>query len=665
MTGKSGIPPAKVILVAFTFFAALVSYLFLRKIALRSAIDPSSLSNLDEVTTDHFYLNWTIDFSNKKISGSNTLSFRSLSYSLDRVNLDIQGLNIFSVTDEHGAQLNYDIVDVNHMADVLGLQLQVRLAKVYSVGDTFKLTVNYETTDKSKAFSWLNPEQTAGKKYPYLFTQCEPIYCRSLAPLQDSPSVKSTYTADLRVPAPLMAYMSGNLTKYTPGRTYNYLTFESSIPIPSYLLAIVAGNVAQKQTGARTYVITEPEMLQAVYYEFEEMESFLVAVESYILPYAWGVYKIVVLPPSFPYGGMENPLLTFASPTLIVGDRSQTTVVTHEMAHSWTGNTITCRNWQSFWINEGLTVFLERKGDLSIKGQDFFRLDAYVGYQGLLEAINNYGQNSNFTSLTPLLKNRNPDDAFSPVPYEKGFQFASYLESVVGADNFQAFLRYFISKYRYQSVESSDFQQEFIAFIKGTKAASKLNEVNWKVWLEAPGIPTKTIDFTTHLIDDATALADEFIKAAGSVPSDSDKWKDFESNQKVIHLNHILANKDKINVAVLQAHYEVYAQDLGGKNAEIFTPWIRSCIFLGFTQRFQEMQYFLSNVGRMKYIRPIYQTLVAAKQRDLAITIFKQNENFYHPIAAALIRKDLGITSGSEDEVILNVEASRDSRVTY
>lgn len=302
-------------------------------------------------------------------------------------------------------------------------------------GDTISVVVKYTTSPSGQAFSWLTPAQTAGKTLSYMFTQCEDINCRSVAPLQDTPANRITYSADIYVDKAYNVKLSANETGSETIGDLKKFSFECTIPIPSYLIAIAIGDIEYRSLGDRVGVITEPSQMDAVASELFDMGDILDQVEAYMGPYIWGNYTIIVLPPSFPMGGMENPLLTFASPTIITGDRSQVYVATHEMAHSWTGNEVTCKDWENFWLNEGFTVFIERHVSGEIHGEDFAKVEALLGNVDLNNAMADNGLTDTFSSIHPVLQGRNPDSSFSTVPYEKGFQFLNYLESLIGVDN--------------------------------------------------------------------------------------------------------------------------------------------------------------------------------------------------------------------------------------
>ncbi len=250
--------------------------------------------------------------------------------------------------------------------------------------------------------------------------------------MQDTPAIKSTYEIEVHTPVDMVVRASGNLTTESVQGDKKVTISKMDIPVESYLIAVAAGNLVERKVGDRTYVITEPDFIDAAAKELEDLEEGLTTTEEMLIPYEWGDYKILILPPSFPFGGMENPLLTFASPSIIVGDKSSVDVANHEIAHSWTGNLVTNMNWDNFWLNEGFTVFVERHVDWKLKGETFYKVASLVGNASMIASMSDYGFDHPYSSLTPHCNGSNPDDAFSTVPYEKGFQFLTFLESLVG-----------------------------------------------------------------------------------------------------------------------------------------------------------------------------------------------------------------------------------------
>ena len=411
--------------------------------------DNSTYGNIEEIHTKRFHLHWNVDFDRRVIGGTVTHDLRVLEPTRALV-LDAWDISVLGVREiQHGAAqrmrgygtavhktegeyegnssgaLDYKVETYNSLT---GATLVIDLGSVREAGEHVSVAIRYETSPTAQAFSWLNPSQTAGGKLPYVFTQCEDINCRSVAPLQDTPANRITYSAQVMGLNALSPKMSANETGVEQyNATHRVTAFTNDIPIPSYLLALAMGDLEYRSLGSRVGVITEPSQMEKVATELEDMGDLLDAVERYMGPYIWGNYTIIVLPPSFPMGGMENPLLTFASPTIIVGDKSQVYVATHEMAHSWTGNEVTCRDWESFWLNEGFTVFIERHVSGEIHGADFAQVEALLGNTSLWGDMLGFGLDSTYSSLHPVLRGDNPDNSFSEVPYEKGFQFLYYL----------------------------------------------------------------------------------------------------------------------------------------------------------------------------------------------------------------------------------------------
>ena len=356
------------------------------------AIDNSTFANVDEAYSYHFHMDVSVDFDTKTISGSvihdishvspsDKLIFDIWDLEIERVELlqprsgeDMRdGKNVYVEV----PKLEWKTYDLN---PTIGQSLAIQMPTLMTPNSLSSVRIYYKTSPTAMALSWMAPEQTAGKKLPYLFSQCESINCRSVAPLQDTPASKTTYSARVVTKNDFVVKMSANETAaHALNDTHSVATFRCDIKIPSYLMAIVVGDLEYRSLGRRVGVITEPSQMDFVANELESMETLLDTAESYLTPYIWGNYTVVVLPPSFPFGGMENPLLTFASPTIIVGDKSQVYVATHEIAHSWTGNDVTCRDWENFWLNEGFTVFSERKVSGQLHGTDFAKVEALLG----------------------------------------------------------------------------------------------------------------------------------------------------------------------------------------------------------------------------------------------------------------------------------------------
>ena len=318
--------------------------------------DPNSYSRPDLVKTTHVHLELEVDFGKKILAGRVVLSLEKVDPQAETVILDVRDLNVSKISDESSG----DTLEFTYGSPTgFGEKLEVKLPK--SGEKELKISVEYSSSPGATALQWLSPAQTAGKTQPYVFSQCQAIHARSMLPCQDTPSVKTPYTATITAPAQLTALMSAIRDGEDQVKGDKKISkFIQKVPIQSYLIAIAVGAVESRKIGPRTHVWSEKEFVEKAAFDFSETESFIETAEELCGPYVWGNYDILVLPPSFAYGGMENPCMTFATPTLLTGDKSNADVIAHEIAHSWTGNLVTNFNFEHFWLNEGFTVFTER-----------------------------------------------------------------------------------------------------------------------------------------------------------------------------------------------------------------------------------------------------------------------------------------------------------------
>ncbi|EGR31154.1 leukotriene a4 hydrolase, putative [Ichthyophthirius multifiliis] len=555
-----------------------------------NTIDSSSVSNLDEVYCDHYDHIIYIDFNNKVLNGSTNYQFSALKNTLV-VQLDIRNIEV-----KQCFMNNQKLIfNIQKVSEQLGDQLNIFLCEDIEKGNIFHIQINYTTINsQNSALNWLNPQQTKGKLHPYLFTQCEPIYARSIFPCMDSPSVKSTFQTQIHVNNPLKAYVSGVLihSQQQNSNIQNF-SFQQNIPIPSYLFAIVAGNLEEKKVSERTSVIAEPEVVEEYSKELEDMEFQLQTLENLITKYVWEQYKVVVLPPSFPYGGMENPLLTFASPSIIAGDKSGIDVIIHEMAHSWSGNLVSCKNWDSFWLNEGWTVFFELETLKQLKGINDYKLRCAILDQELKNQISYIGVSHSYTSLNPQVKHENPDDAFSSVPYYKGFQFLKFLQELVGEDKFMKFYKSYINKFQFQSITTEDFKNFFKSFF----GYLIYKQINWEEWLNKAGYPPKTYDY---------------------------------SDEEVVKLPIQLATKFLHNDLDNQTLEDLSKQWNQFNNPEIYIKWILAALCAKYDTILPFVETHLKEHGRMKFVKCVYQSLITNYGADYAKKVFDQNQSLYY-----------------------------------
>ncbi|KXS13096.1 leukotriene A-4 hydrolase-like protein [Gonapodya prolifera JEL478] len=632
----------------------------------RCPFDPNSLSNPHECIVSHMDISWTVDFDKFVIFGHVDYTCKTLADKVAILALDTSFLEISSCSavnaNGEDRPLKFKLFQ-RHPA--FGSRLEVSLAPGYAPsGSTFIVRVTYTTTDQCTATQWLTPAQTVGRRLPYLFTQCQAIHARSLLPCQDTPGVKASYRAEVKVPQPLVALMSAvaenKPTQPVPSASNPQLTLSpyywyQQEPIPSYLIALAVGNLESREIGPRSRVWSEPEVVDAAAYEFIDTELFVKTGEDLLTPYVWGRYDILVLPSSFPYGGMENPCLTFVTPTLLAGDRSLVDVIAHEASHSWTGNLVTNRCWEDFWLNEGFTMYVERKIIGRLHGEPARQLSAIVGYRHLKDdVVDHFGEDNLLTALRPNLKDRDPDDAFSAVPYEKGFALLYYLEGLLGGSEiFEGYVRHHVATFAHRSITTGDFRDCLFAYFADSKnlgggpsATEKLQAVDWDRWFNAPGMPIAGGAFDDTLAKEAEELAKKWSTlATGSAtfaPSPADV-ANFSATQKMVFLD-AFDQYSPLSVALLDKMEVLYGwTDV--RNAEIRFRWQMLCLRSNRPSIIPKVVEFVGEQGRMKYVRPLYRALNKAQPdgSKVARETFLQLKPTYHPIAASLIEKDLGL----------------------
>ena len=419
--------------------------------------DVHSYANLTEIATKHLHLELDVNFENRTIYG--VARHEMINKGADTAIFDINGLMIQKVTiGQKGSEEEADMfIDKMDKDSVLGQALMVPIKK-----DTRFVNIYYQTTERSDALDWLDTNLTSSKTKPFLYTQGQAILTRTWIPLQDSPSNRITYSADVKVPSDLLAVMSAkNPTQKNKEGKYH---FEMKKPIPAYLIALAVGDLAYHPFSKNSGVYSEPELLPSCAYEFDAIPKMINAAEKLYGPYQWEQYDILVLPYSFPFGGMENPMLTFANPTLLAGDKSLVSVIAHELAHSWSGNLVTNRTWNDFWLNEGFTVYFEQRIMESIYGKEVADILALIEFDELKDELKRIkaSENPEDSKLHLALEGRNPDDGMTDIAYVKGAFFLKTLENEVGRTAFDAFLKKYFNTFQFKTVDT----KQFVSFLK-------------------------------------------------------------------------------------------------------------------------------------------------------------------------------------------------------
>ncbi|KAK6176549.1 hypothetical protein SNE40_014812 [Patella caerulea] len=606
-----------------------------------STCDPCSFSRPDLCVVKSVHLDLEVDFNRQVLSGSAVLTLERIASDIDSVILDIRDIKVLRACDVDTNQtLAFTVSDP---VGPFGSKLEIKLPQSKSV----KICINYETSPKCTALQWLTAQQTAGKKYPYLFSQCEAIHARSLYPCQDSPAIKFPYTASVTAPKAITVLMSALRTGSEPCKSDPSKTvykFNQAVPIPSYLLAIVAGDLESRDIGPRSKVWSEKKFVDAAAYEFAETEQQLRTGEELLTEYAWGQYDLLILPPSFPYGGMENPCLTFVTPTLLAGDRSLADVVAHEITHSWAGNLVTNKTFEHFWLNEGHTVFIERKITSRIHGGEPFRhfmLDC--GWQELKNTVENTLKNGPYTCLVPDLKGVDPDDAFSNVPYEKGCALLFYLETILGGPAvFEPFLKAYVTQFNKQSLDTQQWKDFLYSYF--TDKTEILDSVDWKTWFYGQGMPPYTPKFDTSLKSVCIDLCERWNNATDFTNFSPADLNNLSTGQKKEFLA-LLCLKEPLAVNKLQAMEDVYKLN-NVKNSEVRFKWIMLGIRAKWTSVLPRAFEFINEQGRMKFVRPIYRALNEWTEiRQEAIGNFNANKDEMHTLTSTQLAKDLGLSS--------------------
>ncbi len=585
--------------------------------------DVHTYSNSDQVRVSHITLDLTVDFESRSLQGSVTLDFESLD-GTDSMVLDTRALEIDRVeASADGRSYQNTRFALGGPDPTLGAPLSIRLPA--SAG---KVRIHYSTTPRSTALQWLSPEQTAGNVHPFLFTQSQAIHARSWIPLQDTPGVRTTYSARIRTPRELLAIMSaGNESDTERDGDYE---FEMPQPIPSYLIALAVGDIRFQPLGPRTGVYAEPPVLGRAAAEFEDTEEMLKAAERLFGEYRWGRYDLLVLPPSFPFGGMENPRLTFATPTILAGDKSLVSLVAHELAHSWSGNLVTNATWSDFWLNEGFTVYIERRILEAVYGPERVAMEAVLGRQTLDDEFNRLPERDQ--ALWVDLEGRDPDDGFTEVPYEKGALFLRTLEEAYGRERFDEFLNGYFATYAFRSIATKEFLDYLQIHLFEPESAFPVRE-----WVYEPGVPEGAWEPASGAFSAVEAEARPWI--AGETDAShlqTDGW----TTQEWLHLLNVIP-EDIGARKMAEADKAFDLTDTG--NSEILCDWLVLAVKNRYKRAYPRLEEFLTSQGRRKFLVPLYKELVKTQEgTEMALAIYRKARPTYHPISVKTIDEIVG-----------------------
>jgi leukotriene A-4 hydrolase/aminopeptidase len=581
--------------------------------AIQVGKDYHSFANPESIKVTHLNLDLTVDFAKKVLVGTAQLDFQKVDSNATQLILDTRDLTINSVT-SMGNTLNFDLASGDSF---LGAALTIDVP-----ADVDSVLISYQTSPKASGVQWLTPQQTAGKKHPFLFTQAQAIHARSFIPLQDSPQVRMTYTATIRTPKELLAVMSASNDPDT--ERDGVYEFSMPQPIPSYLIALAVGDLHFKPIGERTGVYSEKGILDAAADEFSDTESMLIATEKAFGPYSWDRYDLLILPPSFPFGGMENPRLSFITPTVIAGDKSLVSLIAHELAHSWSGNTVTNATWRDLWLNEGFTTYLTYRIMQMVYGDERFEMEAVLGREDLQADIDALPANDQIMAID--LRGRDPDDVFSNIPYEKGALFLRELEHKVGRENFDTFLLGYFEKFAFKSITTD----QFVSYLEQTllkEHSDKLSKQRIQQWIFQPGIP----DNAPVPESDAFSVVDVARDAwlAGEIQAneiDSEKWV---VHQWLYFLNNMPEKLSQKQLADLDQTFAL----TNSKNNEIAHSWLLISVNNWYQPAFKRLHDYLTSIGRNKLVKPLYKALSQTPEgKVMAQKAFAEAKAGYHPL---------------------------------
>jgi leukotriene-A4 hydrolase len=574
----------------------------------------------------HLDLDLSASFEDQRLSGVADLTVARVSPEANKLVLDTRDLVIRRIWWMRGAS---DLVPLRFSLGVrdpmLGAPLTIDLPAEVNTPQ-FGVRISYQTRPEASGLQWVAPALTADRTHPFLFTQSQAIHARSWIPLQDTPQVRHTFTATIRVPPGMRAVMGAesvtNPLELAPNGVFR---FDMPQAIPSYLIALGIGKLEFRATGPRTGVYAESSIVDAAAKEFSETEQMIQVSEKLFGPYRWGRYDLLILPPSFPFGGMENPRLSFITPTVIAGDKSLTSLIAHELAHSWSGNLVTNATWRDLWLNEGFTVYLQGRIMEAVYGKPRNDMEEALDLAIVRDELATHPKSDQVLAID--LRGRDPDDAFTQIPYIKGALFISWLSSRFGQTEVNRFLQEYFDKFAFQSISTEQFREYLEAnLLPGKPDAVKRAEID--EWITQPGLPSYAVLPHSDAFEKVDAARRDFL--AGRIAAADLPGKEWTTHEWVHFIDGLPRPVPAGKLAALDQAFGLTAAG----NSEIAFSWLRVAIANDYDAAWPRLEQYLTTIGRRKLIRPLYEDLMKTPAgAERARVIYVRARPNYHPIA--------------------------------
>lgn len=647
-----------ILIIPFLLLLAGCGQLFSEDVSQRSAIAPiltseeafddQTFARPQEARVTHVDLDLAMDFTAKTIGGTAILDVLAADGAREII-LDSNGLRISKVTDEAGNALNFALgTPVEGKGEPLTIALpaqQLERDGDLAAGEfapTHRIIIDYLSAPQAEALQWLSPEQTAGGQHPFIFSQGQAINNRTWIPTQDSPGIRQTWQATVSAPEPLNVVMSGVIQGDPEPQDGNRRDFRFVMnnPVPPYLIAIAAGNIEFRELGPRSGVWAEPETIEAAAQEVGDTEAMIDAGSALFGDYRWGRYDMIILPPAFPYGGMENPVMTFLTPTFIAGDRSNNGLVAHELAHSWSGNLTTYSSWRDGWLNEGVTSYFESRIVEKVYGKERAEQEYALSYAGLVSGIDEVGADNPSTAMrTPIAIS--PFDTNGFAIYDKGTVFLRTVENIIGREKFDGWLTRWFESHAFEPVTSEMFLADLREKLIGDDAALE-KQLLLDEWVYGTGLPDnawKPDPKAFANVDSATAAyADK-----GVLP-DVQAWRGWSAAEQRRFLEELPQSLSNAQLAALD---KSLALSQSGNNEVLFL-WLEAALRNEYDAAVPQAEHFMARVGRNKFISPLFTALNNTDWgKPIAQRIYAKTRNSYHAYTRSNVDKTLSYNGSS------------------